>query len=606
MVVALTRSMALVAFFAFFSTQAHASSLQARLSSPAVQEGQEVVLQLRSNTANSAVAPDLSPLEDDFEILGTQQSQRLSIVNGRREASIDWIVTLLPRRKGQITVPAIHAGRAVSAPLRLEVLEAGSPTQRGDAPDLFVESSVDPESPYVQSEFRYTVKVYDGVGVQGGTLTEPRADGARVTPIGEGRVYEENVEGRTYQVHEREYAIRPSVSGSLEIAPVVLEARVRDSKARRRSPFGDRFTNDPFFQGMDPFGGMLGMGSSLFGRVMNPGRPVRVRSNTVSVEVQPRPGEATEGWFLPAAHVELQESFDPEISSLRVGEATTRTVQLRALGVSADQLPEFAIPAPARVRQYDEGSRKDNVRTAAGAIAVREEKVALVPSEEGWAEFPAMEVRWWDTGSQQERVATLPSRRVEILPPLGSPKAESTQTSGAAAPMQAIAAEAGSSEASDPSTVGGSFAVEESRLWVPGFLAGAILVGGALVLRKRRKRLADSANPDVPSGRVDPVPEIERACRCDDALRTREQFLVWARERLGSNAWSSPRAIAHRLGDADLIAEVENLDRALYSPEPSGFVGQRFWEVFRRVDRQRPFEGGVSDRAVLPRLYPST
>ena len=48
-------------------------------------------LTLRSDT-DSGSAPDLSPLQEDFEILGTRQSRQVRIINGQSESWRDWIV----------------------------------------------------------------------------------------------------------------------------------------------------------------------------------------------------------------------------------------------------------------------------------------------------------------------------------------------------------------------------------------------------------------------------------------------------------------------------------------------------------------------------------
>lgn len=601
-----TEAIALTLALTLVASAASAAGLDARVGHTVVREGEEVQLLLRAPTDASVAAPDLSPLEKDFHVLGTQQSQRISIMNGRREASIDWTVTLLPRATGEVVVPAIQAGSLSSAPVRLRVTEAGPPPGRADAPDLFVESSVDESSPYVQGEVRYSVKVYDGIGIRGGGLSEPRAENARVTPIGEGRTYQERVNGRLYQVHEREYSVSPQSSGTMTIAPVTLEARIDDPNARRRSPFGD------FFGGRDPFGDMLGrsgFGSSLFDDFFNRGRPVRVHSNSVEIDVQARPDGAAEGWFLPAKHVELRETFTPVAPEFRVGEAVKRTVTLHALGASAEQLPSFVIPAANGIRQYDEGSRDGTVPTDDGTVSVREQTVALVPSAAGTIELPAVEVEWWDAQAETKRVASLPARTIEVLPAVGeivSPPVQATVPATASASAPQVSS-GGFGDGSGPVEVAGAASEAEwYDEWLPvlALLAVMLAAGGGYVLARKRPG-PSSSSPDA-LGASDLVREVERACKTGDAASTRDALIRWARAEYGVGAPANPRMIAKKLGHPEMEAEAAKLDRSLYAPGADPFDGRAFWKEFRVARSQARKERGAPSEAVLPELYPST
>lgn len=598
MVVSRIRELALVTALILVASTATAAGLQARLGRTVVREGERVQLQLRAPADGSMAQPDFTPLQEDFEILGTQQGQRISIVNGRREASIDWTVSLSPRTTGEIVIPPIHAGSLSSEPLRLRVAAAGPPPSRADAPDLFVESTVDQMSPYVQSEVRYSVKIYDGIGIRGGGLTEPRAENARITPIGEGRTYEETVNGRRYEVHEREYAVTPQTSGTMMIAPVTLEARIDDPNARRGSPVGD------FFGGRDPFAGMLGrsgFGSSLFDEMFNPGRQVRVRSNAIQIDVQARPDGATEGWFLPAKHVELSESFEPANPSFRVGEAVKRTVTLRALGASAEQLPAFTIPSATGVRQYDEGSREGTLPTDDGTVSVREQTVALVPSAAGALVLPAVEVEWWDTRAETKRTAKLPQRTIEILPAPGTAAIAPAPRAAAPAVSAPAPEEASPTEVSAAPTG----AYDEGLLL--SVLVGALAAaGGGIVLVKRRRGVSPARASAAPAPRTsDLAREIQAACKAADAAATRDALIRWARAEYGVGAPGNPRMIAKALGCPEFENEAVKLDRSLYAPGADRFDGATFWTRFRAA-RGRSEKQANPSAAVLPQLYPST
>ena len=62
--------------------ETRAATLEAQLDRTAIVEGETVRLRLRSPLSGAGSAPDLRALERDFDVLSTQRSQRISIVQG--------------------------------------------------------------------------------------------------------------------------------------------------------------------------------------------------------------------------------------------------------------------------------------------------------------------------------------------------------------------------------------------------------------------------------------------------------------------------------------------------------------------------------------------
>jgi hypothetical protein len=593
------------------------SALHAQLEHERAREGEPVRLVLRQSGGTGA--PDLSPLEADFEILGTQQSQRFEVVNGRAASSHDWIVTLLPRRKGTIEIPAIRAGDATSAPLQLVVSDAPPPPGRGDTPDLFVEAEVDQTQPYVQGELRYTARVFDGIGMLEGSLTEPTAADLRITPLGEAKTYETTVNGRPYRVHEREYAMSPQKSGEVEIPALTLEARLPERRGRGH----DRLSGSPFdemFEDLDAGFPGGGFASPFFDRFLARGEVVRVRSNPISLAVQARPGDAQTGWVLPARKVELDESFSPANPTFRVGEAVQRTVALRALGAASEQLPRFEIPGVDGVRVYDEGSRDGSAPSPDGTISILERTVGIVPTKSGALELPAIQVERFDVDAKEKRVAMLPARTIDVRPAIGeapaeaaapapheAPAAGSTQKRIAPAAPQAEAATTGPS----PEAVA---AHPTPTPWSPWLVAGiaaltfAAGLGAAWTIRRRSQPVslpADGASGTAATGTKRQLArEVRSACDRGDARAAREALIRWARlawPGTGNRA-IPPQEIARRLGSAQLGSALTELDRAIYAPAGAEWRGAELWQAFRAASHA---EEPANDRVDgLRPLYP--
>jgi hypothetical protein len=103
------------------SLAAHAA-VQVRADTRQLTRDQTLQLTL---TADTPGQPDLSPLEQDFVILGRSSSTSRHTSNGRTRQYTTLRLTLLPRREGELHIPAIRVGEQHSAPLTIRVAPAG-------------------------------------------------------------------------------------------------------------------------------------------------------------------------------------------------------------------------------------------------------------------------------------------------------------------------------------------------------------------------------------------------------------------------------------------------------------------------------------------------
>jgi hypothetical protein len=560
-----------------------ATTLDASVDHDIVQPGETIELRLRQLGDGPAEAPDLAPLAQDFDVLDTSQSHRISIVNGVREVSTDWVVTIAPRTTGTLTIPALGAGGAVSEPITLRVVEATADTADAQKPDLFVETSVDQGSPFVQGEVRYTVRVYDAIGIREGTLTEPAADHLGVRPLGEGRAYDEMVGGRRYRVHEREYALVPQASGAVTVPPVTLEATVPDARGGPRTGFGGGSLIEEFF-GDD----------ALFDRFFDRGRQVRVRSNPVTLTVQARPDAAGDGWFLPARRVELARERDTT-RTVRVGEPIEQTIVLRALGASAEQLPELDVPAADGTKQYSDAPETRTVPTADGTVAERRQTWTLMPSKAGTLTLPAVEVRWWDVEARAARTATLAAETVEVLPASGA------AAQAEPAPDAAAAAFEPPTNAADETTDASESVDVPAPWWLAGGAALLLAAGVYLVARRRGPASAPAIAAQASTRAL--TGAIEDACRRHDTRAARAALFAWARATSADAPPTTTGEIARRMASSGMAEALAELDAALYGRETTVWRGDTLWQAFRASERARP-SAEAAPREVLPGLYP--
>jgi len=96
--------------------------------------------------------PDFSPLNQDFQLLGTSSSSQISMINGNTTQSKTYTLRLAPRHAGDLAIPPIIFGNDQSAPNRMQVTE--NKTAVPDAPGaedvLKITAGVDVANPSVQ------------------------------------------------------------------------------------------------------------------------------------------------------------------------------------------------------------------------------------------------------------------------------------------------------------------------------------------------------------------------------------------------------------------------------------------------------------------------
>ena len=64
--------------------------------------------------------PDFSPLKKDFEILSTSQSSNTSVINEKIESKKRWVLDVIAKRDGKLTVPSVKFGKKKTQPALVE------------------------------------------------------------------------------------------------------------------------------------------------------------------------------------------------------------------------------------------------------------------------------------------------------------------------------------------------------------------------------------------------------------------------------------------------------------------------------------------------------
>ena len=536
---------------AFLALPASAQGFYASVDRARLSLGESVELTLESSDATQFGKPDLSPLDELFEVLGTRQVNRLTTLEGESRATTRWIVTLQPRRSGYVVVPPLRLGDRQSLPITLHVQESDGKNADSPLAPVFIDANLDQESVYVQAQSVLTLRIYHSVSLyDDSSLTPLEMPEARVEPLGEARTYEKVINGIRHGVIELRYAIFPQRSGALTIPAQVFTATLVD-----RSRSGD-------FQ---PFG-------------PRPGKVTRVNSPQIPLEVKAKPASyPSDAPWLPARALSLAEAWNPEPESAKVGDSLTRSLMLKADGLSSVQLPPLPATRVDGLRRYPDQPQLANQANERGLIGSREEREALVANRSGQFELPAVEVVWWNTHEDRLERARLPARQLDIaLNPELDPEPVAVET---------------------PTTV----MLPGPALWPwqlsTALLALTTLLGFLLWWHARRQPAVLRAAQAGPSPRT-LLDDLKRACLANDSLTTRHALDAWARQQPETLADMAARFVP--LSDA-----LDGLNGALYSETGQQWQGEELWRAIRTLPAAQTAAGSTTPEAspLLP-LYP--
>ncbi len=524
------------------------AAVQARLSAPVTSLGQPVRLTLESDGETQG-SPDLSVLDEDFEILGRATQQSMSIINGDISSKRSLILTLLPKREGELTIPAIPFGDQQTAPLKLEVTQQPTTDDGVQQKLAWVEMSLDKQSAYPEEEIILTLKLYQAGGVRGEHLDQPQLSSGdiRLQLLDESK-YNVEQDGQAYRVLELNYGLYAYQPGTLEIGPVAFRGRTGGS-----SVFS--LLDDPF------------------GRSTQPSRLISAQSNPVSLQVRPVPADFSGDHWLPARSIQLVATGIDQSQPILAGKPITRRIMMTADGLMSSQLPAIAPEVPDGIKTYEERPQMHDTPRRTGISSSRESVVTLIPTRAGQFTLPAIEIPWWNTLTGRQEIARLPELELEVMAGTSTPS--SPQTPSLAAPSQTT----DSLNAEQPrettlpaaETSGGE---REGVNWLVWLLAAAwvlTLAGWWLSHRKRHPATHAAKPPETPAtgsdeGRLEAsIDTLITAYRENNAEAAREAWLAWAQQHWPQQPPNNLTRLAARASEP-VAKAVLALEKAIYSP----------------------------------------
>lgn len=529
------------------------ANLTATLDRNQINQYESVNLAISSDKASDQV-PDLSPLKTDFNIDSTGKSESMSMINGDLKRETQWVISLSPKRAGNLSIPALSFGNEKTVPIQLKVMD--KPMAQNQSADFFIETMIEPKEAYLEQPVIYTLQIWTSGPLANASFKPPTlSDNSVLTSIDRENHFRSARAGRQYEVIEKRYLFLPEKAGAITINPPTLRALAFDN---------------------DPFGNFYNRSSS---------QPINLVGKPQTLTIKAKPTNWQGAWWLPASRLTLKDEWSRELKNWRVGEPLTRTITVTGWGIAAEKLPDVKMDMLKGLNSYPDKSQMDNKIDQHGVVGTRQIKLALVPTQAGEWQLPAVKIPWWNVTTHRAEIAEIPAISVTILPEVST--------------TPSVTSQAPSVIPAENNQIPNSISLAQKNnskdllfwQWLVLLLASFCVLSsitiailwGKLKARKSLEKTHSQVAAQSEQTLKQAINFIKQCCEKNDARATIEATLSWARIQWLSIHITSLKDVANLIQYPQFTVEVSKLLAACYKQPHSAWDAKQYWTVFQEA-----------------------
>jgi hypothetical protein len=370
-----------------------------------------------------------------------------------------------------------------------------------NAETLFIDAVVKPDTPYIQQQVKYTLRLWRQSHLQRGYFLTPDIPDVLVIPAPATSQRTVIRDGREYELLQQPYFIFPQRSGEIRLPP-------------------------PVFSSQDLF---------------KKGKP-RV------LTVKPAMDEKTMQPWVIASNIILDQQWHFPDKPIQVGQPIERTLIIRGEGIIGAQLPNPGITSieNMHIQQLATETRydlKDNQ-----VLGTRIERFRYIPTQAGDYKINDITIKWWNSRSDTEIKTLAPGYEIHIIPAsvlpdtqhsISSSDAEMTRISSAETEVDTITA----------------FSDWKLILLVFSTSLVAYLIWKYRLYQRLKNRVQIYSL----------YRDVLTACKNNDVAGIKDSLLQWAQLKLHTGNSATLLSLSQFTTDNTVIKALSALDQALYS-----------------------------------------
>ena len=572
------------------ATTSKAQEITLTLDRSELARGETLTLTIRVYDQRQGMQLDLTPLTENFDVLGTRTSSQVRSINGNTDIWTDYIITLFPLTEGSLRIPSLTIAGQLPYELEVTVTNQGARSNQ-ETDELFLEIEVNKDSLYVQEQLLFSIRLFYTInGIRNPVFTEIDIPDTVTQLIGSPNQYEKIIDGQRYGVYEKRYVIFPQKSGSLDIPDILFRGEVTDGS------------------------------SSFVFRNLNTRRITAfIEGRTIDVVERPASAEILPTW-LPVTDLVMEESFSRPLSDLKVGDTFVRTIKMTANGVDGAVLPPFSPSNIQGFNTYPDPAKIERRFVNGSIVGERIESSTLVVLEDGNLSIPAIKIDWWNVDSDRLDSTIIQETMLSIIPlqgiapsELAVPSTESIEDLLAAPPEI-------SQEMIDEQATGQYLNIEEILVRysiIIGFLLIFVTLLRNLIIKNRSHIFAGYAGLRK-EFRLTQSPErnernayraLMRAFRHSDTQEIKATLIQWANHIVGTIEINTIEDLYRQKEHPEIYGPLQNFQSELFSEKPNSKnldLSNLLAAVrkIRKVNKKNNAAHERKKRYHLPPLYP--
>jgi hypothetical protein len=532
------------------ATTSKAQEITLTLDRSELARGETLTLTIRVYDQRQGMQLDLTPLTENFDVLGTRTSSQVRSINGNTDIWTDYIITLFPLTEGSLRIPSLTISGQLTDELEVTVTNQGARSNQ-ETDELFLEIEVNKDSLYVQEQLLFSIRLFYTInGIRNPVFTEIDIPDTVTQLIGSPNQYEKIIDGQRYGVYEKRYVIFPQKSGSLDIPDILFRGEVTDGS------------------------------SSFVFRNLNTRRITAfIEGRTIDVVERPASAEILPTW-LPVTDLVMEESFSRPLSDLKVGDTFVRTIKMTANGVDGAVLPPFSPSNIQGFNTYPDPAKIERRFVNGSIVGERIESSTLVVLEDGNLSIPAIKIDWWNVDSDRLDSTIVQETMLRIIPlqgiapsELAVPSTESIEDLLAAPPEI-------SQEMIDEQATGQYLNIEEILVRysiIIGFLLIFVTLLRNLIIKNRSHIFAGYAGLRK-EFRLTQSPErnernayraLMRAFRHSDTQEIKATLIQWANHIVGTIEINTIEDLYRQKEHPEIYGPLQNFQSELFSEKPN-------------------------------------
>lgn len=558
----------------FTSISAYSAEVTLTVDKQTITEGDTLKLTIEYDGEN-AQKPDISSLQQDFQIVSQGSSSYVNFINGQITQTKQWILGLKPKKTGKITIKPIKVAGISSNYVEIEVKELSNVAyvpdseQNINSPYFQIEQSVFPKSPYVQQQVTILVTIYDSIGLQNGimNISENTQNDWSIIPLSDKPFVKQDViNGKKMNVATFAFAAFPQKSGELTTPQISFDGYYLKNNDIDLAEFDDFFS--------------LGFG---FQNVLNQKIPVKMRTKTEKIMIKPIPSDFSGKSWLPLTELTAEDMLSNE-QTYKIGDAISRKLKIIAVGAPQNMIPQIKFTESSAFKQYPENPEIKEQIIDGNIVTTAVINTVYIPTIAGKQSLPAMEIDWFNVKTQEPEKTVIPAQDIFIeggssILEQRSETADNSHIPDQQSPINKI--EAPSEQAIVNKAPSDSFS--KNKYFYLIFLLIPLFF---LILKK----------PKNPYREL-----VIKYIKKHDYKAARSSLIDWAKIKFAQSDIKNLNMIADIVQNDEFANQLAQLNKFMYSSKDEMFNSMKFIEIFKKIDKLKVNIQKHHD--VLPNLY---